>query len=74
MIISPYMILYLILVILTGLQNDLGGMAAILEFAGSSPVAFIANAILDGLFHGLLFVTVIALFMILRGPSRCRRA
>jgi uncharacterized membrane protein len=66
MIISPYMILYLILVILTGLQNDPGGTAAILEIAGNSPVAFIATAILDGLFHALFFVTVIALFMILR--------
>jgi len=66
MIISPYMVLYLALVIFSGLQNDSGSMAAILEFAGSSPVAFIATAVLDGLFHVLFFVTVIALFILLR--------
>jgi len=66
MFISPYMILYLLLVILLGLPNGTGGMAGLLAFAGNSPAAFIATAILDGLFHFLLFVTVITLFILLR--------
>jgi hypothetical protein len=66
MIISPYMIFYFVFVILAGLPDGSGGMPAVLEFAGSSAVAFIALAVLDGLFHALIFVTVVTLFMVLR--------
>ena len=65
MIISPYMILYFILIVLVGDASASGDIVAELTFAGNSPIAFKAIAILDGLFHVLFFVTTIALFAIL---------
>jgi len=65
MIISPYLILYIILVILVGLQDDSGDIAVILKFAGSAPASFVTTVFLDGLFHVLFFVTVVTLFTLL---------
>jgi hypothetical protein len=67
MAISPYLILYFILVIaLGGAGDDPGNMDTLLRSAGSSPSAYIAVVFLDGLFHALFFGTVIALFATLR--------
>jgi hypothetical protein len=66
MIISPYMILYFIFIILFGDINSSGDLSAELSFAGNSPVAHQAIALLDGLFHVLFFVTTVTLFVILR--------
>jgi hypothetical protein len=66
MVISPYMILYLVLVILSGMQNSPGDMSAVLAFAGTSATRFITAAFLDGLFHVLFFVTIFALYILLR--------
>jgi len=72
MIISPYRILYFILVILVGSANGAGSIAATLEFAGDSPLAFQATAFLDGLFHALFFVTVIAVYIAIRAAFPVR--
>jgi len=66
MAISPYMILYFILIILIGDVGASGDIVAELTFAGNSPIASQAIAILDGLFHVLFFITTITLFAILR--------
>lgn len=66
-IISPYLILYVALIILLGTANDgTGGVAQTLESAGKSPTAFSANVLLDGLFHVFFFGTVVTLFVALR--------
>jgi len=66
MLISPYMILYFILIVLLEGGNSSGDLAAELGFAGSSPIAYEAIAILDGLFHALFFITTVTLFAVLR--------
>ena len=66
MIISPYLVLYFILIILIGGLSDKSDMAQALEIAGRSPLAFDAMVLLDGLFHVLFIVTVVTLFTILR--------
>ena len=66
MLISPYMILYFILVIVLQSGNNSGDLPAELVFAGSSPAAAKAIAILDGLFHALFFITTVTLFALLR--------
>jgi len=67
MIISPYMILYTILVfVLGGGGDDTNNFANFLETVGHSPVPFIALVFLDGLFHALAFVTFVTLFAVLR--------
>jgi len=67
MIISPYMILYFILVIaLGGGRDDSNNFATLLESAGKSPIPYIAVVFLDGLFHALAFVTFVTLFTVLR--------
>ena len=66
MIISPYLILYFIMVIVLGAADDANNMAGTLEFAGKSPVPYIATVFLDGLFHALAFITFVALFTALR--------
>src|ERR1041385_7277283 len=67
MIISPYMILYFILVIaLKGGGDDTSNFATLLESAGRSPSPFIAIVFLDGLFHALAFMTFATLFSALR--------
>ena len=65
MIISPYMILYFIMVFVIGLGDD-SGIASTLEFAGRSPLAFRATTLLDGLFHALFFITVVTVYMMIR--------
>jgi hypothetical protein len=65
MMISPYLILYIILIIAIGPADD-ANPASLLTFAGNSPLAFQASVFLDGLFHALFFITVIALFAALR--------
>jgi hypothetical protein len=65
MILSPYMILYFILIFVLEGGIDSGNLAAELSFAGSSPMAFSAIAILDGLFHALFFITTVTLLAIL---------
>ena len=65
MAISPYMILYFIMVILVG-AGDTEGIVSTLEFAGDAPLAFRATVFLDGFFHALFFVTVVTLFVVLR--------
>jgi hypothetical protein len=65
MAISPYMILYFIMVILVG-AGDTDGITSTLEFAGNSSLAFQATVFLDGFFHALFFITVATLFVILR--------
>jgi hypothetical protein len=66
MTISPYMILYFILILLLEGGDSSGDLTAQLSFAGSSPLAFQVIAILDGLFHALFFITTVTLFAILR--------
>jgi hypothetical protein len=66
MVISPYLILYFILIIVIGGMADNGGIAQTLEFAGNSPFAFDTTIFLDGLFHVLFIVPVVALYAILR--------
>jgi hypothetical protein len=66
MIISPYMILYFLLIIFLGGRDSSGDLAAELSFAGSSPMAFRVITLLDGLFHALFFITAVTLFAILR--------
>lgn len=66
MIISPYLVLYFIMVILIGVQDDSSDVAVILKSAGNTPAPYIATVFLDGLFHALVFVTVATLFAILR--------
>lgn len=66
-IISPYLILYFILVIaLNGGGDDTSNFGTLLESAGKSPAPFIAVVFLDGLFHALAFVTFATLFTALR--------
>jgi hypothetical protein len=65
MAISPYLILYFILVIAIGPADD-ASPASTLAFAGSSQLAFQAVVFLDGLFHVLIFGTIITLFAALR--------
>jgi hypothetical protein len=71
LIISPYMILYFILVLAIGM-GDAGTISQALEFAGTSPLAFGATVLLDGLFHVLFFGTVATLvaFFRVRWPMR----
>ena len=67
MIISPYMILYFILVIALGRGgDDSNNFATLLESAGKSPIPYIAVVFLDGLSHALAFVTFLTLFTVLR--------
>src|SRR5215510_3047379 len=66
MITSPYLILYVILVIALKYENDPGNVAVTLEFAGNSPIAYKALVLMDGLSHVLAFVTIVALFAALR--------
>src|SRR6266487_27815 len=67
MIISPYMILYFIMVIVLGRGgDDSNNLATLLESAGKSPIPYIAVVFLDGLFHALAFVTFVTLFAVLR--------
>src|SRR6266540_3152169 len=66
MIISPYLILYFIMVIALGSGDDSNNMDALLKSAGTSPTSYIAIVFLDGLFHALVFVTFVALFASLR--------
>jgi hypothetical protein len=66
MIISQYMILYFIMVIMFGTLDDSNNMAGTLEFAGKSPIPYIAVVFLDGLFHALAFITFLTLFTMLR--------
>jgi hypothetical protein len=65
LITSPYMILYLIVVLAIGL-NDSSSIRQMLDFAGRSPVAFGATVLLDGLSHVLFFVTFVTLFAVIR--------
>src|SRR6266496_6430823 len=66
MIISPYLILYFIMVIVLGAVDNANNMGGTLEFAGKTPVPYIAVVFLDGLFHALAFVTFVTLFAVLR--------
>src|SRR6266496_6863399 len=66
MIISPYLILYFIMVIVLGAVDNANNMGGTLEFAGKSPVPYIATVFLDGLFHALAFITFVTLFTVLR--------
>src|SRR6266487_1066119 len=66
MIISPYLILYFIMVIALGAVDDSNNIAGTLEFAGKSPLPYIAVVFLDGLLHALSFVTFVTLFAVLR--------
>ncbi len=66
MAISPYLILYVILVFSLGNPNDTGNIVTTLEFAGSSPTAYKAIVLLDGLSHALGFVMIVSLFAVLR--------
>jgi hypothetical protein len=72
MVISPYLILYFVLVILLQGGDVSGDLAAELSFAGNSPLAYKAIAILDGLFHALFFITTVTLFAILRSAFPVR--
>jgi hypothetical protein len=72
MVISPYLILYFILIFTLGGGDSSGDIAAELGFAGSSPIAYKAIAILDGLFHALFFITTVTLFAILRSAYPVR--
>ena len=72
MVISPYLILYFTLVIILEGGVSSGDLSAELSFAGSSPIAFKAIAILDGLFHALFFITSVTLFAILRSAYPVR--
>jgi hypothetical protein len=66
MIISPYMILYFIFIALAGDLGGSGNLEYELSFAGASPLASRAIALLDGLFHVLFFVTTVTLYAALR--------
>jgi len=67
MIISPYMILYFIMVFALGRGgDDTNNFATLLESAGRSPAPYIATVFLDGLFHAVAFVTFATLFAMLR--------
>ena len=67
MIISPYLIIYFIMVIALGGGGDnSNNLAALLESAGKSPTSYVAVVFLDGLFHALAFVTFATLFTVLR--------
>ncbi len=66
MIISPYMIIYFILFIVLDGAKSSENITTMLEFAGNSPFAYKAIVLLDGLFHALIFVTIVALFASLR--------
>ena len=66
MIISPYLILYLILFFALGSPQDSSDIAATLEFEGNSPTAYKALVLLDGLSHALGFVMIVTLFAALR--------
>jgi len=66
MIISPYLILYFIMVIVLGAVDNANNMGGTLEFAGKTAVAYIATVFLDGLFHALAFITFVTLFAALR--------
>jgi hypothetical protein len=73
LIISPYLILFLIIVIVLGGAEDTSGdMGQRLELAGRSPVVFGIPVLLDGLFHVLFMVTAVTLFAVcrLRWPVR----
>ena len=72
MILSPYMILYFILILLLEGGDNSGDLAAELSFAGNSPVTYKVIAILDGLFHALFFITTVTLFTILRSTFPVR--
>jgi hypothetical protein len=67
LITSPYSILYLIVILAIGgptiSWEDIG---QVLEFAGTSPVAFGATVLLDGLSHVLFVVPAVTLFAVLR--------
>jgi hypothetical protein len=65
--ISPYLILYTILVFALGGGGDnTNNFADLLETVGHAPIPFIAIVFLDGLFHALAFVTFATLFATLR--------
>jgi hypothetical protein len=64
-IISPYLILYTILVFVLG-GGDSTNLATLLESAGKLPIPYVAIVFLDGLFHALAFVTFATLFAALR--------
>jgi hypothetical protein len=67
MLISPYLILYFVLVFaLGGASMGSSSVGATLQFAGKSLLVFGAIIVLDGLFHVLFFVTVVTLFAALR--------
>jgi hypothetical protein len=72
MILSPYMVLYFILIVLLEGGDNSGDLAAELSFAGDSPAAFQAIAVLDGLFHVLFFITTVTLFAMLRAAYPVR--
>ena len=60
------MILFFILILVLEGGDNSGNIDAELRFAGTSPVAHQAIAILDGFFHVLFFITTVTLFAILR--------
>jgi len=74
MAISPYLIFYIILnIVLESFSlNGSGGIAATLEFAGKSPIAYKAIVLADGLFHALFFITTVTLFAMLRSAFPVR--
>jgi hypothetical protein len=66
-VISPYLILYTIMVfVLGGGGDDTNNFANLLDTVGHSPIPFIAVVFLDGLFHALAFITFLTLFTVLR--------
>ena len=72
MAISPYLIFNFILNIIPEGSNGSGGIAATLEFAGKSPIAYKAIVLVDGLFHALFFITAVTLFAMLRSAFPVR--
>jgi len=72
MAISPYLILNFILNIIPEGSNGSEGIAATLEFAGKSPLAYKAFVLVDGLFHALFFITTVTLFAMLRSAFPVR--
>lgn len=72
MFISPYLLLYFILFIILGGEKGSENIAAMLEFAGNSPLAYKAIVLADGLFHVLFFVTTVTLFAALRSAFPVR--
>jgi len=72
MAISPYLIFNFILNIIPEGSNGSGGIAATLEFAGKSPIAYKAIVLVDGLFHALFFITTVTLFAMLRSAFPVR--